>query len=85
MPLHPGETVRYVITATKDKVKDWRTKPVALIDGPLEYDVGKYLDLLDHAANEILDGIAPVPIEKPAKKRSRAATIQEEKLPLMWA
>ncbi|MCX5795398.1 MAG: hypothetical protein NTY77_07895 [Elusimicrobia bacterium] len=59
--LHPGEAVRYVMTAAKDKVKDWRTKPVALMDGPLEYDVGKYLELLDRAAEEILAGLAPEP------------------------
>ena len=29
--LHPGESVRYVITANKDKVKDWvlKLKPIA--------------------------------------------------------
>jgi DNA polymerase elongation subunit (family B) len=59
--LHAGETVRYVITSAKDSVKEWRTKPLALIDGPLEYDVGKYLELIERAASEILDGIVSVP------------------------
>jgi DNA polymerase elongation subunit (family B) len=82
--LHPGESVRYVMTAAKDKVKDWRTKPVALMDGPLEYDVGKYLELLERAAGEILEGLAPAE-PKPVKKNPRAAAMQEEELPLEWA
>lgn len=55
--LHPGETVRYIIAAANEKVKDWRTTPLALLDGPLEYDAAKYLELLRRAANEILDGL----------------------------
>jgi DNA polymerase-2 len=55
--LHAGETVRYVIASAGDKVKDWRTMPVALLTGPLEYDQKKYLELLERAASEILSGL----------------------------
>jgi DNA polymerase elongation subunit (family B) len=63
--LHAGETVRYVIANAKDKVKDWRAKPLALMDGPLEYDVEKYLELLERAASEILDGLLPAKRREP--------------------
>jgi DNA polymerase elongation subunit (family B) len=55
--LHPGETVRYIITSARDKVKEWRSRPLALSEGALEYDAGKYLELLERAAAEILDGL----------------------------
>lgn len=57
LKLHPGETVRYVIASAKDQVKDWRTLPLALLEGPLEYDPVKYLELLERAAREILEGL----------------------------
>ncbi len=56
--LHPGETVRYIITSARDKVKEWRSRPLALCEGPMEYDARKYLELLERAAQEILDGLA---------------------------
>ena len=40
-----------------EKVKDWRVAPVALLDGPLEYDQARYLELLDRAAAEVLEGL----------------------------
>ena len=55
--LHAGETVRYVIAAAKDKVKEWRTQPLALQEGPLDYDPAKYLEFLERATDEILDGV----------------------------
>lgn len=55
--LHPGETVRFVIASARDRVKDWRVLPLALLEGPLEYDPAKYLELMDRAAAEILDGL----------------------------
>ena len=57
VPLHPGETVRYVITSAKDKVKEWRSKPLSLMEGALEYDSERYLELLERAAVEILGGL----------------------------
>jgi DNA polymerase elongation subunit (family B) len=53
--LHPGETVRYVICSANDGVKDWRAMPLALLQ-VLDYDVAKYCELLDRAADEILPG-----------------------------
>jgi DNA polymerase elongation subunit (family B) len=79
--LHAGETVKYVITNSADKVKDWRSKPLALMENGLEYDVGKYLQLLDRAAMEILDGV--VPEAAPAKKKS-ALLVKALELPLVW-
>jgi len=79
--LHPGETVRYIITNAADKVKDWRSKPLALMENGLEYDVGKYLQLLDRAAWEILDGLAPTPAPQKIKRKSAAAGLD---LPLIW-
>ena len=61
-----GETVRYIITNADDKVKDWRSKPLALMENGLEYDVTKYLELLERAATEILDGLVPVVVRTKA-------------------
>lgn len=57
LTLHPGETLRYVISSAKDPVKDWRVTPLELMEGALEYDPGKYLELLDRAAREILQDL----------------------------
>lgn len=80
--LHPGETLRYVITSAGDAVKDWRSKPLALMENGLEYDVGKYLALLERAAGEILDGLVPAP--EPARKK-RAAPPDVLELPLSYS
>jgi DNA polymerase elongation subunit (family B) len=79
--LHAGETVKYVITNAADKVKDWRSKPLALMENGLEYDVNKYLQLLDRAAMEILDGL--VPEAAPVKKKA-ALPMKALELPLIW-
>ncbi|NNN05333.1 MAG: hypothetical protein HKL90_05485 [Elusimicrobia bacterium] len=79
--LHPGESVRYVITHADDKVKDWRSKPLALMENGLEYDRVKYLQLLDRAAAEILDGLAP-PAQQPIQRTKEPAALLE--LPLIW-
>lgn len=78
--LHVGETVRYVITNAKDSVKEWRAKPLSLMENGLEYDVKKYLELLERAAWEILDGLAP----PPAGKAKRAAVTAFLELPLRY-
>lgn len=80
--LHPGESVRYVITHADDKVKDWRSKPLALMENGLEYDLVKYRQLLDRAAAEILDGLAP-PAKQPIKRTKEPAALLE--LPLTWS
>lgn len=55
--LHVGEAVSCIITATKDKVKEWRPKPPALLEGALEHDAKKYLGLIGKTAHEILAGL----------------------------
>lgn len=66
--LHPGETVKYVITAARDKVKEWRSRPLALMEGGLEYDVKKYQEFLERAAQEVLSGLyEPKPVERTTK------------------
>ncbi len=79
--LHVGETVRYVITNASDAVKEWRSKPLSLMENGLEYDVKKYLELLDRAAWEILDGLVPPPV--PRSKRADASSKVLD-LPLTW-
>lgn len=79
--LHPGETVRYIITNADDKVKEWRSKPLALMENGLEYDVAKYLQLLDRAAGEILDGLVPV---KLLVKKTSSLSTKSLELPLTW-
>ncbi|MDD5303154.1 MAG: DNA polymerase domain-containing protein [Elusimicrobia bacterium] len=78
--LHAGETVRYVITAASDAVKEWRSKPLALMEHGLEYDAKKYLELLERAAWEVLDGLVP----PPAPKR-RPQAVKPPELPLLWS
>ncbi|PCI36923.1 MAG: hypothetical protein COB53_08010 [Elusimicrobia bacterium] len=55
--LHRGETLRFVIASAKDPVKEWRVQPLALLEGPLEYDEKKYIELLERAVEEIIEGI----------------------------
>ncbi len=79
--LHVGETVRYVITNASDAVKEWRSKPLSLLENGLEYDARKYLELLERAAWEILDGLAPPPAPK---IKSTAVAPNTIDLPLIW-
>jgi DNA polymerase, archaea type len=57
IPLHPGETIQYVIASAKDKVKDYRVMPLALTGNYFEYDVEKYLELLERSFQTITDGL----------------------------
>lgn len=82
--LHVGETVRYVITNASDAVKEWRSRPLSLMENGLEYDVKKYLELLERAAWEILDGLAPPPAPAPEPKRRAAFPTRALELPLGW-
>ena len=79
--LHAGETVKYIITSNKDKVKEWRARPLSLMEQGLEYDVAKYLELLERAAVEVLDGLIP-PVERPRPKLLRDSAALD--LPLIW-
>ncbi len=68
--LHPGETIQYVLASAKDKVKDWRVIPLALTGNYFEYDVKKYLELLERAFWTITDGLMNRKVlEKPVKAR----------------
>lgn len=80
--LHVGETVRYVITNASDSVKEWRSKPLSLMENGLEYDQKKYLELLERAAWEVLDGLAPPPVPEP--KRRPVVPSRALELPLGW-
>jgi len=57
--LHPGETIQFILASAKDKVKDWRVIPLALAGSYFEYDVKKYLELLERAFRTIADGLSP--------------------------
>ncbi len=52
--LHPGETISYVVCEEKDKVKDWRVMPLALIEDAFEYDEKYYRRLLTMAARTFI-------------------------------
>lgn len=80
--LHVGETMRYVITNASDSVKEWRSKPLSLMENGLEYDQTKYLELLERAAAEVLDGLAPPPVPEP--KRRAVVPSRALELPLGW-
>jgi DNA polymerase II len=80
--LHAGETVRYVIANAKDKVKEWRAVPLALMENGLDYDAAKYLELLERAAKEILDGL--IPEERKLTRREKAQALKGPELPLVW-
>ncbi len=77
LSLHRGETLRFVIASAKDPVREWRVQPLALLEGALEYDGGKYTELLERAAHEILEGLT----EKRPRKESPGALL----LPLIFS
>jgi DNA polymerase-2 len=83
LELRRGEQLRFVISSAKDTVKEWRVTPLALLEGPLEIDSGKYVELLERAAWEILEGLATKP---PAenKRRLRKKTPGTLLLPLVF-
>ncbi|OIO08419.1 MAG: hypothetical protein AUJ52_08280 [Elusimicrobia bacterium CG1_02_63_36] len=84
LSLRRGETLRFVIASAKDPVKEWRVTPLALLEGPLEFDERKYAQLLERAAWEILEGLMPEPA-KPEKKRPRRNAPEALLLPLIYA
>ncbi len=47
--LNAGETIAYVVTEERDKVKDWRVTPLAFIEDSFEYDHRYYGRLLEQA------------------------------------
>ena len=54
IPIHPGEKVNYVIKDAQSKNKGERVKPFSLMGPDDTYDVGKYLEMLAKATEEIL-------------------------------
>lgn len=55
--LHPGETVRYVISSSGDKIVERRTTPLAFVSDAPEVDTQKYLELWARCRDEIMDGL----------------------------
>jgi DNA polymerase elongation subunit (family B) len=78
--LHAGETIQYVITSAKEKVRDWRVMPLVLAVNYGEYDPAKYLELLERAYVTLAEGLVPgVPLEpapRSSKKRREATARQ---------
>jgi DNA polymerase-2 len=59
--LHPGEMISYIVTEEKDKVKDWRVMPLALIEETFDYDVRYYRRLIEKAADVLTGGLHLLP------------------------
>lgn len=59
VPLHAGESVKYVIRAAGDRLKEGRSVPLAFLHEGFDYDVQKYVEKLAEAAEEILGGLDP--------------------------
>jgi DNA polymerase elongation subunit (family B) len=82
VPLHPGETVRYIITSSGDKVVDFRATPLAFVSEAPEVDTKKYLELWQKCRDEILDGLEEKPLvpvrEDPAPYSSRRRKTEDE-------
>ncbi|MBL8024452.1 MAG: hypothetical protein JNK54_09270 [Elusimicrobia bacterium] len=57
VPLHAGETVRYIITSSGDKVVDFRATPLAFVSEAPEVDTQKYLELWQRCRDEIMEGL----------------------------
>lgn len=55
--LHAGETVRYIITSSGDKVVDFRATPLAFVSEAPEVDTKKYLELWQRCRDEIMEGL----------------------------
>ncbi len=66
----------YVVSAEHDKVKDWRVTPLALIDGPFEYDAVFYNRLIDRA----IEFTPMFPRSSEAKKTKKSNQISEKQL-----
>jgi DNA polymerase elongation subunit (family B) len=82
--LHPGETVRYIITSAGDKVVDFRATPLAFVSESPEVDTEKYVELWQRCRDEIMDGLEetpPIPSlrEKPAPFLSRRRNTEDER------
>jgi len=72
--LHPGESVRYIITSSGDKVVDFRATPLAFVSEAPDVDTKKYLELWQRCRDEILDGL---------EEKSSVALLREEPAPFL--
>lgn len=82
--LHAGETVRYIITSSGDKVVDFRATPLAFVSESPEVDTNKYLELWQRCREEIMDGLeertpAVQVRETPASFLSRRRKTEDER------
>lgn len=76
--LHPGESIRYVITDAQARDPDARARPVDLMDASCSYDVEKYAELLLRAMATILQ---PAGIDQEQIGQKVAQTPAQ---PLVW-
>jgi DNA polymerase elongation subunit (family B) len=76
--LHPGESIRYVITDAKARDSHARARPVDLMDSSCGYDVEKYAELLLRAMATILQ---PAGLDQ-AQIKQRLTQTQAQ--PLAW-
>ena len=76
--LHPGESIRYVITDAKARDPHARARPVDLMDSSCGYDVEKYAELLLRAMATILQ---PAGLDQ-AQIEQRLTQTQAQ--PLAW-
>jgi len=76
--LHPGESIRYVITDAQARDPHARARPVDFMDSSCGYDVEKYAELLLRAMATILQpaGLDQVQIEQ--------RLTQPQAQPLVW-
>ena len=54
MPVQPGETIHYVISASKAALPDDRVRVVAGGDGTIAYDIDAYVTLIRKAVLVLL-------------------------------
>jgi DNA polymerase elongation subunit (family B) len=76
--LHPGESIRYVITDAKARDPHARARPVDLMDSSCDYDVKKYTELLLRAMATILQ---PAGLDQ---EQIEQRLTQTESQPLAW-
>jgi DNA polymerase elongation subunit (family B) len=72
--LHAGETVRYIITSSGDKVLDFRATPLAFVNEAPEVDTKKYIELWQRCREEIMDGL---------EEKTLALCVSESRAPFL--
>jgi DNA polymerase elongation subunit (family B) len=82
--LHPGESIRYVITDAKARDPDARARPLDLMDSTRSYDAEKYAELLLRAMATILQ---PAGLDKARLEQKITRTFDHPiayQMPLAW-